>query len=82
MSCSQEAFENLIKMAKHYERAEDFIDSVDWEPDWMLELMEDPESELLSDNDRIAINKVLIDAYQKAHGVVFGYYRRWNLLNH
>ena len=81
MMCSKEIFERLIINAKNYDNVTEFMDDIGWDGDWMPDLMEDPDSEEISIYDNIAINDVLVSAFEKAHNVRFigGY--RWGLLN-
>ncbi len=51
-----------------FDNVKAFINEYEWEPEWMDELMEDPDAEIFSLNDRIAINEVLLSAFMSAHG--------------
>ena len=80
--CPPHVKEHLISEAKKYE-FEDivcYIKDIDWESDWMPDLIENPDEEMLTDNDIRAINDVLIKAFEIAHNRRVSYYIRRDLL--
>ena len=81
MSYTYETYTRLVEQAKKYERAEDFIDDAGWDVDWMPYLIENPDEEILSENDIRTINEELVSAFEEAHEVHFHYDYRWELIN-
>ena len=76
-----ELLEHLSKIAKNYaaDEARLFISEQDWD-DWMLDFIDDPDEEILTEQDRRAINDVLVDAFERAHEIHFSIRERRNLI--
>lgn len=68
-------------MPKNYaaDEARLFISEQDWD-DWMLDFIDDPDEEILTEQDRRAINDVLVDAFERAHEIHFSIRERRNLI--
>lgn len=79
---NQEVWDHIESKARQYsfDDAKLFLFEYDWEPDWMLDIMDDPDAEIISTNDRIAINYVLLNAFERAHGRTLSYWEFRNLL--
>ena len=56
-----------------------FIREQDWD-DWMLDFVEDPDEDILTEQDRRAINDVLVDAFERAHKIHFSVCERHDLV--
>ena len=81
--CPSYVLQHLLEEAKkyNYDDVELYICEICWEPDWMLDLVEDPDEEVLTINDIRAINGVLIDAFELAHNRRFDFRTRQRLLD-
>ena len=73
---------HLIEQAQKYDYSdvELYICEIGWEPDWMLDLVEDPDKELLSLDDIRAINAILLETFEIAHNRRFNGCTRQRLL--
>ena len=73
----------LVDAASHYswEDVRLYIAETCWQ-DWMLDYIEDPEAEMLTLSDIRAIDKILLDAFEEAHGRRLSYLDRKNLLTY
>lgn len=58
--------ERLIKEAKNYESAREFIEELGWE-DWMNEVVDSPEDEELTDSQSKLIDDILREIFDEAH---------------
>ena len=58
--------DRLILSAKNYENCEEFVREIGWEP-WMEEFTEVADDEIQSERELGNINKVLKEAFEKAH---------------
>ena len=78
----KEIDERLIQFALKYDKddVESYICDIGWDAEWMSDYMEDPEEEMLSDEDRRNINSVLISAFERAHQVQFNGRYYWDHL--
>lgn len=76
-----ELLDYLSEIARNYapDEAQLFICDQGWD-DWMLDFVDDPDEEILTEQDRRAINDVLVDAFERAHKIHFSIRERRNLI--
>jgi hypothetical protein len=76
-----ELLEHLGEKAKRYDPDDAwlYIHEQGWD-DWMADFVEDPEAEILTEQDSRAIRDVLADAFEHAHKIHFSRRERTDLI--
>ena len=74
-------WEALLHFARRFDfdAVADYMFEVEY-ADWMTEIMDDPDAEMFSVDDRIRINEILIDAFEQAHKKTLNYWLKRNLI--
>lgn len=69
---NEQVFEELVETASYYDKYDVrlYLAEIGWQ-DWMASVMEHPEHEMLSDDELVAINEILISAFETAHNRSF-----------
>lgn len=70
---SREVYLELVESAKSYEESDYavFAGEIGWDSNWMPDFVEDPDADFLNDDERMAINAILISAFEEAHNIRF-----------